>query len=102
MARKKPVEIIKEETPVVLIKKQSSKKAASTNSDTSNVIDVTEEVSETIVIEPVVINPWVSILESAETLYNNIDDQYQRVAENEVSSMLIMLSSVIKSLKKKV
>ena len=102
MARKKPVEIVKEDTPIVLVKKQRPRKTVNIDTDTSNVVDVTEEVSETIITEADIPNPWISILNLAETLYTNIDDQYQRIAENEVSSMLIMLSSVIKSLKKKV
>ncbi len=111
MARKKPLEIVKEDTPVVKVKRPRIK--TTTVSDASNVIEITDEASDSIVessvVEEVVeidtapiVNPWVALLEDAERLYANIDEQYQLVAQNEVSSMLILMSSVIKSLKKKV
>jgi len=47
-------------------------------------------------------NPWISIVSTAESLYITLEDEYKKQASNDVSSMLILMSSVIKSAKKRI
>ena len=58
-----------------------------------------EEPVEQIIIEE---NPWLSIVSVAESLYITLEDEYKKRASNDISSMLILMSSVIKSAKKRV
>lgn len=47
-------------------------------------------------------NPWISIVSTAESLYITLEDEYKKQASNDISSMLILMSSVIKSAKKRI
>ena len=58
-----------------------------------------EEPVEQLIIEE---NPWLSIVSVAESLYITLEDEYKKRASNDISSMLILMSSVIKSAKKRV
>jgi len=58
-----------------------------------------EEIVEQIIIEE---NPWQSIVSMAESLYITLQDEYKKQANNDISSMLILMSSVIKTAKKRV
>ena len=58
-----------------------------------------EEPVEQIIIEE---NTWISIVSVAESLYITLQDEYKKRASNDISSMLILMSSVIKSAKKRI
>jgi hypothetical protein len=45
-------------------------------------------------------NPWQEVVNSAESLYISIEDQYKILPKNELSSMLVSLSLIIKTAKK--
>ena len=52
--------------------------------------------------QPVIVeNTWQRIVDMAESLYIALDEEYKISAKNDVSSMLILMSSVIKSAKKR-
>ena len=51
------------------------------------------------IVETVVENPWKKTGDMAESLYIGIDEQYKVLPKNELSSMLVMLSLVSKSIK---
>jgi hypothetical protein len=51
------------------------------------------------IVEPVVENPWKKIGDMVESLYISIDEQYKVLPKNELSSMLVMLSLVNKTIK---
>ena len=44
-------------------------------------------------------NPWQEVVNSAESLYISIEDQYKILPKNELSSMLILMSLIIKTAK---
>jgi hypothetical protein len=44
-------------------------------------------------------NPWQEVVNSAESLYISIEDQYKILPKNELSSMLVSLSLIIKTAK---
>ena len=45
-------------------------------------------------------NPWKQLVSTAESLYISVDEQYKIAPKNELSNILISLSSVINSFKK--
>ena len=107
MAKKK---VKQEELEVVKTKtvKQHRPRVQKTITDKSSVVEQVEETvtTESIaeVVEQIVIeeNPWISIVSMAESLYITLQDEYNKQANNDVSSMLILMSSVIKSAKKRI
>jgi len=107
MAKKKEKqeEVKVNETKIV---KQRKPKIQKTITDESSVVEQVEETvtSEPIaeVVEQIIIeeNPWLSIVSTAESLYIMLQDEYNKQANNDVSSMLILMSSVIKSAKKRI
>ena len=46
-----------------------------------------------------VVNPWKKVVETTERLYISIEDQYKILPKNELSSMLVSLSLIIKTSK---
>lgn len=51
------------------------------------------------VVTTIVENPWTQLVSSAESLYINVSEQYKISPRNELSSMLVSLSSIINSIK---
>jgi hypothetical protein len=80
MARKKPLEIVKEDTPVVKVKKAKVE-----------TVQVVEQPIETVVTE----------LELAMELYSKIQNRYNEKASNELSTMMSSLELIIRTLNKK-
>lgn len=80
MARKKPLEIVKEDTPVVKVKKAKTE-----------TIQVGEQPIETVVTE----------LELATELYSKLQNRYNEKASNELSTMMSSLELIIRTLNKK-
>jgi hypothetical protein len=80
MARKKPLEIVKEDTPVVKVKKAKAE-----------TVQVVEQPIETVVTE----------LELAMELYSKIQNRYNEKASNELSTMMSSLELIIRTLNKK-
>ena len=58
-----------------------------------------EEFVEQIIVEE---NPWKNIVSMAENLYITLEEEYKKQANNDISSMLILMSSVIKTAKKRI
>ncbi len=80
MARKKPVEIIKEDTPVVKVKKSKTE-----------VVQVVESIPE----------PQLTELELATELFSRLQNKYNEKASNELSTMMSSLELIIRTLNKK-
>jgi hypothetical protein len=80
MARKKPLEIVKEDTPVVKVKKAKTE-----------TVQVVEQPIETVVTE----------LELATELYSKLQNRYNEKASNELSTMMSSLELIIRTLNKK-
>ena len=80
MARKKPVEIIKEDTPVVKVKKSKTE-----------VVQVVESIPE----------PQFTELELATELFSRLQNKYNEKASNELSTMMSSLELIIRTLNKK-
>ena len=80
MARKKPVEIIKEYTPVVKVKKSKTE-----------VVQVVESIPE----------PQLTELELATELFSRLQNKYNEKASNELSTMMSSLELIIRTLNKK-
>jgi hypothetical protein len=80
MARKKPVEIVKEETPVIKVK-QSKK-------ETVQVVENSPEIK-------------LTELELATELFSRLQNKYNEKASNELSTMMSSLELIIRTLNKK-
>ena len=80
MARKKPLEIVKEDNPVVKVKKAKVE-----------TVQIVEQPIETVVTE----------LELAMELYSKIQNRYNEKASNELSTMMSSLELIIRTLNKK-
>ena len=80
MARKKPVEIIKEDTPVIKVKKSKTE-----------VVQVVESIPE----------PQLTELELATELFSRLQNKYNEKASNELSTMMSSLELIIRTLNKK-
>lgn len=52
------------------------------------------------IIETVTENPWKKLVDLADSLYINLNEQYKTTCTNEVSSMLISLSLITNTLKR--
>ena len=80
MARKKPVEIVKEDTPIVKVK-QSKK-------ETVQVVENSPEIK-------------LTELELATELFSRLQNKYNEKASNELSTMMSSLELIIRTLNKK-
>jgi len=107
MAKKKVKEEIIKEEPIVKQRRTRVTKVKEEPIIETEVVIEPEPIIESEPIielqpEPVIVeNTWQRIVDMAESLYIALDEEYKISAKNDVSSMLILMSSVIKSAKKR-
>lgn len=101
MAKKKVKEELIKEEPVVKQRRTRVTKVKEEPIIETEVVIESEPIIE-LQPEPVIVeNTWQRIVDMAESLYIALDEEYKISAKNDVSSMLILMSSVIKSAKKR-
>jgi hypothetical protein len=101
MAKKKVKEEIIKEEPIV---KQRRTRVTKVKEEPIIETEVVIEPDPIIELQPepvIVENTWQRIVDMAESLYIALDEEYKISAKNDISSMLILMSSVIKSAKKR-